>query len=141
MTDLTSAASIAIDAPIDDVWAAITTPDQIEKWFFGVKTESGWEVGSSIVHRGEWQGKPYVDKGEILRIDPPKLLVHTHWSDVSGTPDAPEHYQEVTWSLAEQDDGTVLTVSERNVPSDEAKQVSDQSWAMVLGNLKQLLER
>ena len=141
MTDLTSAASIAIGAPIDDVWAAITTPDQIEKWFFGVETESDWEVGSAIVHRGEWQGKPYVDKGEILRIDPPKLLVHTHWSDVSGTPDAPEHYQEVTWSLAEQDEGTVLTVSERNLPSDEAKQVSDQSWAMVLGNLRQLLER
>ena len=140
MTDLTSAASIAIDAPIDDVWAAVTTPDQIEKWFFGVKTESDWEVGSSLVHRGEWQGKHYVDKGEILRIDPPKLLVHTHWSDVSGTPDAPEHYQEVTWALEEQGDGTVLTVSERNLPSDEAKQVSDQSWAMVLGNLKQLLE-
>ena len=140
MTDLTSAGSIAIDAPIDDVWAVITKPDQIEKWFFGVKTESDWEVGSSLVHRGEWQGKPYVDKGEILRIDPPKLLVHTHWSDVSGTPDAPEHYQEVTWALEEQGDGTVLTVSERNLPSDEAKQVSDQSWAMVLGNLKQLLE-
>ena len=140
MTDLTSAGSIAIDAPIDDVWAVITKPDQIEKWFFGVKTESDWEVGSSLVHRGEWQGKPYVDKGEILRIDPPKLLVHTHWSDVSGTPDAPEHYQEVTWALEEQGDGTVLTVSERNLPSDEAKQVSDQSWAMVLENLKQLLE-
>ena len=141
MTDLTSAASIAIGAPIDDVWAAITTPDSIKKWFFGVETESDWEVGSSIVHRGEWQGKPYVDKGEIVRIDPPKLLVHTHWSDVSGTPDAPEHYQGVTWSLEEQGEGTLLTVSERNLPSDEAKQVSDQSWAMVLDNLKQLLER
>jgi len=140
MTDLTSAASIAIDAPIDDVWAAITTPDTIEKWFFGVRTESDWEVGSSLVHRGEWQGKPYEDKGEIVRIDPPKLLVHTHWSDVSGTPDRAESYQEVTWALEEKGDGTQLTVSERNLPSDEAKQVSDQSWGMVLGNLKQLLE-
>ena len=141
MTDLTSAASIAIDAPIDDVWAAITTPDTIEKWFFGVRTESDWEVGSSLVHRGEWQGKPYEDKGEIVRIDPPKLLVHTHWSDVSGTPDRAESYQEVTWALEEKGDGTQLTVSERNLPSDEAKQVSDQSWGMVLDNLKQLLER
>ena len=32
-------------------------------------------------------------------------------------------------------------MSERNLPSEEAKQVSDQSWTMVLGNLKQLLER
>ena len=141
MTDLTSAASIVIDAPIDDVWAAITTPDTIEKWFFGVRTESDREVGSSLVHRGEWQGKPYEDKGEIVRIDPPKLLVHTHWSDVSGTPDRAESYQEVTWALEEKGEGTQLTVSERNLPSDEAKQVSDQSWGMVLDNLKQLLER
>jgi uncharacterized protein YndB with AHSA1/START domain len=141
MTELTSSSSVTIDAPIDEVWAAITTPARIKEWFFGVDTESDWEVGSSLVHRGEWQGKPYEDKGEILRIDPPKLLVHTHWSDVSGTPDAPEHYQEVTWALEEQGDRTRLTVSERNLPSEEAKQVSDQSWTMVLGDLKQLLER
>ena len=83
----------------------------------GVDTESDWEVGSSLVHRGEWQGKPYEDKGEIVRIDPPKLLVHTHWSDASGTPDRPESYQEVTWALEERDEGTQLTVSERNLPS------------------------
>jgi hypothetical protein len=59
---------------------------------------------------------------------------------MSGTPDDPEHYQEVTWSLAEQDSSTELTVSERNLPSDEAKAASDQSWPLVLGNLKELLE-
>ena len=141
MNELTTSASVSIDAPVQEVWAAITTPATIKQWFFGVDTESDWEVGSSLVHRGEWQGKPYEDKGEIVRIDPPKLLVHTHWSDASGTPDRPESYQEVTWALEERDEGTQLTVSERNLPSEEAKQVSDQSWTMVLGNLKQLLER
>ena len=62
-------------------------------------TETDWKQGSPIVHRGEWQGKPYVDKGEIVRIEPPHLLVHTHWSDLSGKPDSPEHYQEVTWEV------------------------------------------
>jgi hypothetical protein len=74
-------------------------------------------------------------------VDPPKLLVHTHWSDLSGTPDLPEHYQEVTWALAEADGATELTVSERNLPSEEARTVSEQSWEAVLGNLKSLLER
>jgi uncharacterized protein YndB with AHSA1/START domain len=139
--ELTTSASVSIDAPVQEVWAAITTPATIKQWFLGVDTESDWEVGSSLVHHGEWQGKPYEDKGEIVRIDPPKLLVHTHWSEVSGTPDRPESYQEVTWALEERGAGTRLTVSERNLPSEEAKQVSDQSWTMVLGNLKQLLER
>jgi uncharacterized protein YndB with AHSA1/START domain len=140
MTDLTTARSTAIQAPIARVWHAITTPEVIREWFFGVDTETDWRPGSPIVHRGEWQGKPYEDKGEIVRIEPPTLLVHTHWSETSGTPDRPEHYQEVTWSLVEGDGATEVTISERNLPSEDAKAVSEQSWEMVLGNLKRLLE-
>jgi uncharacterized protein YndB with AHSA1/START domain len=121
MNELGGTSSITIDAPIDEVWKAITTPELIKQWFFGVDTESNWEPGSPLIHRGEWQGKPYVDKGEILRIEPPTLLVHTHWSDVSGLPDAPENYQEVTWALSERDGSTELTITERNLPSVDAK--------------------
>jgi uncharacterized protein YndB with AHSA1/START domain len=140
MTELTTTTTTTIEAPVQEVWNAITDPDVIERWFFGVKTETDWQPGSPIVHRGEWQGKPYEDKGEIVRIEPPTLLVHTHWSDVSGLPDRPEHYEEVTWSLAERNGSTDLTVSERNLASDEAKEMSEQSWRRVLENLKSLLE-
>ena len=87
MNDLAATNSITIAAAIDEVWEALTTPDQIKRWFFGVDTETDWKVGSPLVHRGEYQGKPYEDKGEIVRFDPPELLVHTHWSDLSGTPE------------------------------------------------------
>jgi uncharacterized protein YndB with AHSA1/START domain len=140
MSDLSTTNSITIDASVDDVWKALTTPELIKQWFFGVDTETDWKVGSPLVHRGEYQGKPYVDKGEIVRFDPPKLLVHTHWSDLSGKPDSPEHYQEVTWALSERDGATELTISERNLPSEEAKAVSEQGWKTVLNNLKDLLE-
>lgn len=140
MTDLMTSTTTTIDAPVEEVWNAITAPDQIERWFFGVKTETDWQPGSPIVHRGEWQGRPYEDKGEIVKIEPPTLLVHTHWSDVSGLPDAPEHYEEITWSLAERNGSTDLTVSERNLPFEEAKEMSEQSWGTVLENLKSLLE-
>lgn len=139
-TDISTSSSVAIDASVDDVWRAITTPELIKQWFFGVDTETDWKQGSPIVHTGEWQGKPYVDKGEIVRIEPPHVLVHTHWSDLSGTPDGAEHYQEVTWEVSERSDGSELTISERNLPSDEAKDASDQAWSIVLDNLKQLLE-
>jgi uncharacterized protein YndB with AHSA1/START domain len=140
MSDLSTTTSITIDASVDDVWKALTTPELIRQWFFGVDTETDWKVGSPLVHRGEYQGKPYVDKGEIVRFDPPKLLVHTHWSDLSGKPDSPEHYQEVTWALSERDGATELTISERNLPSEEAKAVSEQGWKTVLNNLKDLRE-
>ncbi len=140
MSEISTSSSVTIEAPAERVWEAITTPSQIAEWFLGVETESDWQQGSQLVHRGSYQGKPYEDRGEILQIEPPTLLVHTHWSDVSGVPDSPEHYQRVTWSLAEHDGVTDLTVAEENLPSEQAKTVSDQSWAMVLGNLKHLLE-
>jgi uncharacterized protein YndB with AHSA1/START domain len=63
MNDLGTSSSITIDAPVEKVWRALTTPELIKTWFFGVDTESDWESGSSLVHRGEWQGKPYEDRG------------------------------------------------------------------------------
>jgi len=125
---------------VDETWRALTTPELIEQWFFGVETETDWEEGSPIVHRGEWQGKPYEDKGEIVRIEPPHLLVHTHWSDLSGKLDSPEHYQEVTWEVSARNGGSEVTVTEHNLPSDEAKEASDQAWSTVLQNLKAILQ-
>jgi uncharacterized protein YndB with AHSA1/START domain len=140
-TDITTSASIEIKAPARRVWRALTTPDLIQRWFFGVRTETDWRPGSPIVHRGELQGRPYEDKGTILRVEPDELLVHTHWSSMSGTPDAPENYQEVEWALREHDDETTeLTVSETNVPSEQAKQMSEQGWEASLRALKDLLE-
>ena len=140
MTDIMTSHRIDIDAPPERVWAALTTPDQISKWFFGVDTESDWQVGSTLVHRGEYQGQPYEDKGEILELDPPKRFVHTHWSPMSGVPDTPENAQRVTWTLDPSDGGTTLTVEEDNLPSDEAKAISDQSWPQALEGLRGLLE-
>jgi uncharacterized protein YndB with AHSA1/START domain len=140
MTDITTSTTIQIGAPIERVWHALTTPEEIQRWFFGVQTESEWREGSAIVHRGEYRGRAYEDKGEIVRIEPPTLLVHTHWSDVSGLPDEPGHYQRVTWSLEEHDGGTLLTVSEENLPSQDAKRASEQSWPQALTALRSVIE-
>jgi uncharacterized protein YndB with AHSA1/START domain len=138
--DLRTEESLTIGASIASVWEALTTPELIKQWFFGVDTETDWKEGSPIVHRGEYQGRPYEDRGEILEIDPPRLLMHSHWSPVSGLPDAPENYQQVTWVLSERDGETELTIKESNLPSEEDKAISEKSWRMVLDQLKSLLE-
>ena len=130
-----------IGAPIERVWNAITTPSEMKQWFFGVDTEADWRPGGRLVHRGEYDGKPYVDKGEILEFEPPRRLVHTHWSDVSGLPDAPENYQVVVWELRPGDGGTDIMITERNLPSDAAAKASERGWAGALQALKELLER
>lgn len=139
-TGISTQASITIDASASKVWEALTTADLIKRWFFGVDTDTDWGEGSTIVHRGDYQGRPYEDKGMILKVDPERLLVHTHWSPVSGLPDSPENYQEVSWALSERDGKTELTVTEINLPSEDAKTVSEQGWRTALTGLKELLE-
>ena len=133
--------SITINAPAARVWEALTKPDLIKQWFFGVDTQTDWKVGSPIVHKGEFQGKPYEDKGKIVRFEPGKVLEHTHWSAGSKLADSPENYQHVTYSLNEQNGKTELTITEVNLPSEEVKEMSEKSWKMVMGALKKLLEK
>ena len=75
MTELHDHDDDHIKAPVQEVWNAIADRRPIERWFFGVKTETDWKPGSPIVHRGEWR-KPYEDKGGVVRVEPPTLLVH-----------------------------------------------------------------
>ncbi len=98
-------ASITIDAPPATVWQALTEPEKRKQWFFGVDTRTDWQVGSPIVHTGSWDGKPYKDKGIVQVFEPEKKLVHTHWSSMSGTKDAPENYETVSVTLTEKDGG------------------------------------
>ena len=141
MGDLRTSKSVAIEARREDVWKTLTTPELIKHWFFGVDTQTDWRVGSRLVHRGTWQGKPYEDKGEIVQFDAPHRFVHTHWSAMLGQPDEPTNYQQVTWDLSERDGVTTLTVTEENLPTEQARLISEQAWDTVLGNLKEMLEQ
>ena len=132
--------SVTINAPATKVWDAMTQNDKRKQWFFGVDTKTDWKEGSSLVHTGEYQGKPYKDKGEILEIEPGRMLVHTHWSDTSGVPDKPENYQTVTFMLSETDGKTNVTVIESNFPSDKARETSEGAWTAALESLKHLVE-
>jgi uncharacterized protein YndB with AHSA1/START domain len=139
-TQIGTTTSVSIDAPIEEVWTAITTSDRIEEWFLGVQTLGDWVPGGELVQTGEWQGRPYESKAVIDRMERPTLLEIRHWSPMSGRPDRPENYETVVWRLAEREDGTELTVSETNLPSEQARELSERIWAMVLDNLKRLLE-
>jgi len=140
-TSLNVKSSITVNAPATKVWEALTRPELIKQWFFGVETVTDWKVGSPIVHKGMWKDKPYEDKGTILKIEPPNLLAHSHWSALSNLPDRPENYQNVTYALAAHNGSTDLTITEGNIPTEEARAQSEKSWKSVLTSLKEMLEK
>ena len=136
----TARATTTIHAPVSRVWAALTKPNLIKQYLFGAEVISDWKVGSPIIYRGEWEGKAFEDKGKILRMEPEKLLMSTHWSPLSGVPDTPENYHTVTYSLAGRGDSTEVTITQDNNATEEEKEHSEQNWKTVLNGMKKLLE-
>src|SRR5215217_4391673 len=110
----TARATATIHAPASKVWDAITRPELITQYLFGTDVISEWKVGSPIVYRGEWQGKPFEDKGKILEMERERSLVSTHWSPLSGVPDTPENYHTVAYQLSERDGRTEVTITQDN---------------------------
>ena len=133
-------AATTIDAPMMKVWEALTNPEIIRQYLFGTEVTTDWQVGSPITYRGEWEGKTYEDKGEVLQVEPEKLLVSTFWSSLSGLPDIPENYKTVRYELAPEGNRTRLMVSQDNNASLEEADHSEQNWKTVLEGIKKILE-
>jgi uncharacterized protein YndB with AHSA1/START domain len=138
--NLIAASSITIDAPAAKVWDALVKPDAIKQYMFGTTLVSDWNEGSPISWSGEWQGKPYQDKGVVKRFTPPRLLQYTHFSPLMGLPDLPENYHNVKVELSEEGNQTQVDLSQDNNRSDEAREHSEKNWTMMLAGLKKYVE-
>jgi uncharacterized protein YndB with AHSA1/START domain len=138
--NLTATKSIMIKATPARVWEALTDPAQVKQVMWGSEVESDWKQGSSLTYRGVWEGKPFEDKGTILEIDPPRLLRTNYYSPLSGKPDVPENYAEVTYALAEEAGGTKLTVTQTNITDAAARDHSEANWGAALETMKKMIE-
>ena len=126
--------SKTVDAPADEVWSALTTPERLKQFFFGSDVETSWEVGAPIRFHGEFKGKPYEDHGEIRSFAPERRLEFSHFSPLAGQPDKPENYNVVAFELSPKGDKTEVTLSQDKLvgaPTEaDAKQKDqfEQNW-------------
>ena len=130
-----------IKAPVSKVWQALTDPALIKKYLMGTDVVTDWKKGSFITYSGEWKGKNYVDKGKIIDIVPEKLLHTTYLSGMSGKADKPENYANVVYELKDKGDTTTLTLTQDNNKNVQEQKHAEENWKMVLGGMKDLLEK
>lgn len=140
MTGIVATAETDISASPEDVWSAMVDPEQIKKYMFGSAVETDWRMGSPIVWKGEYEGKTYEDKGEILDVQPPRRLSVTHFSPMSGQKDEPANYHTVTYELSGSNGLTHVALSQDNNGTKEEAEHSMANWAAVLAGLKQTVE-
>ncbi len=138
--ELIARASIDIAASIDKVWLALVRPEAIRQYMFGTTVISDWREGRPITWQGEWQGKPYQDKGVILQLKPKHLIQYSHFSPLSGLPDVPDNYHTVTVELSAGGDQTRVTLAQDNNGNEEERLHSQTNWEMMLSALKKYVE-
>ena len=140
MPGFVARAETEIEARPEQVWDALTDPDLIEKYMFGSRVETDWKVGSPIAWKGEYDGKAYEDKGEVVAIEPGRRLEVTHFSPLSGKEDRTENYHRLVYELEERSGVTHVSLSQDNNPTEEAAEHSSANWEKMLAGLKQVVE-
>lgn len=129
-----------IHAPISKVWDGLTLPELVKQYFFGTQLVTTWQPGTPIYFRGEWEGKPYEDKGTVLKFEPEKMLQYDYFSSWSDLEERPENYQTIIYRVKSKGNSTVLIITQSNIDTLEKKVHSVQSWGMLTKELKKLME-
>ena len=121
-----------------ELWSALTEPEFMQQYWFGVRCESEWTAGSSwtMVH----SDGHISDTGEIMESDPPRKLV-IRWRHV----DKPELKAEgdsiCTMELDPTGHAVKLTIT-HTIDYERSKLITAVSggWPKIISNLKSLLE-
>jgi uncharacterized protein YndB with AHSA1/START domain len=135
-----------IETSAEKLWQALTDGDFTERYWFGHRVASDWEIGSPYKFT-----KPAPDatcvaggraasriEGKVLEFDPPRRLAYS-WDPVS--PDRRERVSRVTFDLEPRGKVVKLTVTHDDF-DEGSKTFADISggWPMVIASLKSLLE-
>ena len=122
----------------EELWAALTTPEFMKKYWFGTNLETDWKVGSSwklVLPDGQVS-----DAGEIVEFDRPRRIV-LKWKHERQPELSAEGYARCSMELEPQDGAVRLTIS-HTIERADSKLIEAVSggWPRILSNLKSLLE-
>lgn len=138
--NLIAKTSVKVNASDAKVWDGLTNPEIIKKYMMGAVVDSDWKKDSKITWKGEFKGKKYEDKGEILEIEPQKRLKYSHFSPLTGDEDIPQNYHTVTINLSGDNKQTTVSLTQDKNKNEKEKEESQKNWKMMLEGLKKILE-
>jgi len=133
-------ASVTCEAPIDEVWRAISDGEVMPRWYFAEITTFRPEVGFEARFTVHLEHRSYEHVWRVLEARAPEHLVYTFVYE--GLPgDA-----RVRWSLEATDAGTIVTVVHdglHTLPQDDpafAREAGVGAWDYFLKRLRAYVE-
>ena len=135
--------TVVIAADEASVWKALTEPDRMKLWMgepeMEIAVRTDWKIGGPIVISGFHHGR-FENRGTVLAFDPHKTLRYTHLSSVSRLPDQPGSYCVLDFSLEPVGEGTSLTLTITNFPTETIYKHLAFYWKTTLKVIKELVE-
>src|SRR5262245_28935739 len=124
------------------LWAALTSPEFMKQYWFGMHCESDWRAGSPW--KLVFSDGRVADAGEVVEADPPRRLV-IKWRNEWKPELKAEGYSRCTFELepvADAGDEVVkLSIThEIDRPGSTLIEAVSGGWPLILSNLKSLLE-
>ncbi len=120
------------------LWSALTDPDFMKQYWFGVHFRTDWKPGA----RWEmlYSDGRVTDAGEIIEFDPPKRIV-LKWHHELRPELKAEGFAYCTIELEPVSDAVKLTITHTmNRAESKLIQAVSGGWPRILSNLKSLLE-
>jgi uncharacterized protein YndB with AHSA1/START domain len=122
----------------EKVWAALTSPDIMKEYWFGMHQESDWTPGAPW--RLLFPDGRVADTGEILEADPPRRLVF-RWRNEFRPELKAEGPARCTYEIEPVEGAVKLTITHAmDRPNTKFIEAVSSGWPLVLSNLKSLLE-
>ncbi|HSZ73542.1 MAG TPA: SRPBCC family protein [Rhizomicrobium sp.] len=127
-----------IRAPREKVWAALTTPETMREYWFGMHQETDWKPGSPW--KLVFEDGRVADAGEIVECEKPNRIV-IKWRNEFKPEFKEEGYTRCVMSLEYDGELTKLTI-DHSIEREGAKIIAGVSdgWPKILSSLKSLLE-
>jgi uncharacterized protein YndB with AHSA1/START domain len=137
---------VEIDAPIADVYAALTEPDELVQWWgsdngYRCETmERDLRPGGAWITRGTGSdGKPFSVSGTYTIVDPPNVIAFTWNYDWKQGADAVETL--VRYDLSEANGVTTLRVTQSGFTDVTDRDDHAKGWPVVFSWLRAYLAR
>jgi uncharacterized protein YndB with AHSA1/START domain len=141
---------IQIAAPPERVFRALTDPKELLQWFTEESCKHKlWEMDAKVGGRWRFQTEKskhvvngvdeFEGHGEVLEIDPPRLLVYT-W--IANWHADPKRKTVVRWELKPSRGGTLVKVTHSGLADeDAARKDYSGGWPGVVELLKKFIEQ